>query len=397
MLFGLAFDNQLKQQPPKIYPNIPLYNGYISREILSLLHRYQYQPVRPTPGIMLLYQVINSLPIQEMMKTKDQYKRFLLLEEHGVKEAGRILDPAFQNESGVKPSFCGTENHPCPTQFVLPTTCKDPLVDLPMGREWQAWKLMKPFRIGMIDTQSLSFHAYLDVLLYRKTLPKFAVYTLNIPMLTLMYTVYLDSINNEVKDDTLVQFLHTSVVYPSLLADNANLWLRGCYLRVLKAHLQTDQHVMERGFEDAIWEQANNGRIGSEYPMYIEEITKLTDLFIRRNIYPDVYLSSCLLLNDINVLQYFKSYQQMNEVPYLRQYNWIEYLRDSDWIEFFTLVLSYNKHWTEYSYFKSYLNRCLRLFQESRSWTDCHNEYIQHYIQYHIHNQLNRINMEDVK
>lgn len=397
MLFGIAFDNQLHLEPPRLFPKINMYISYLTREILSMLNRYQYKAVQPTPGIMTLVQVLTSLPLDKLAQEKDQYKRFLILEENSIENAGRMLDAAYDHESGMKPNFCGIANHPCPLQYILPTTCKDPLVDMPMGREWQAWKAMRPFRIGAVETNQISFHAYLDVLLYQQKAPTFCVYTLNIPMLALMYSVYLDSINHDVKDDTLIQFLHTYVVYPALLSDNVNLWLLGRYLFSLKQQLGINLHIPTGKFEDAIWEQANNGRIGSEYPLFMDEVQKLTSLLITRNIYPEVYLSSCLLENNVSVLSYFKNYQEMNEVPNLRQYNWIEYLRDSDWIEFFTLVLSYNKQWTQYGYFKSYLNRCLRLFQESHSWNECENEYIRNYIQYHIQTLLSIIDSKEIK
>ena len=117
---------------------------------------------------------------------------------------------------------------------------------------------------------------------------------------------------------------------------------------------------------------------------------------MNRSIYPEVYLSSCLLLNNVNVIAYLKQFQRMNDVARLRQYNWIEYLRDSDWIEFFVLALTYNKQWNQFQYFKSYLNRCLRLFQESNSASDSGSDYIANYIHYHIQTQLKRINMENV-
>lgn len=396
MLFDLAFDPQLKLQPPKLYPNINTYLGYLEREMLSMLHRYQNYPCRRTPGIMVLEQVLTSLPIEDMLKEKDQYKRYILLHESNPSVATRILDPAYNKQSGVKPSFCGTENDPSPNQYVLPVRCVDPLVDMPVGREWQAWKLMKPFRIGVINTDQLSFFAYLDILFYQRSTPKFAVYTLNAEMLAMMYVSYLESLKGQSIKDPLSQFLHSYVVYPSLLRDNVNLWIRNRYLAVLRAHVDSDQPIRDGIFEDAIWMQANNGRIGTDYLLFIQEVTRLTQLLMHRDIYPDVYLSSCLLLNNVNVIEYFKQFQRMNEVPRLRQYNWIEYLRDSDWIDFFTLVLTYNKQWTQFGYFKSYLNRSLRLFQESNSWSDCGSEFISRYIQTHITNQIKRINMEEI-
>ena len=396
MLFDLAFDPQLKLQPPKIFPNISTYLGYLERETLSMIHRYQDYPCRHTPGIMVLEQVLTSLPIDDMVKEKDQYKRYMLLRESDPSVAIRDLDPAYNKQSGLKPSFCGTENEAAPNQYVLPTVCVDPLVDMPLGREWQAWKLMKPFRIGAIHTDQLSFFAYLDILFYQRSTPKFTVYTLNLEMLAMMYASYLESVKDSQTKDPISQFLHSYVVYPSLLRDNVNLWIRNRYQAVLRAHVDSDQPVRDSVFEDAIWMQANNGRIGTDYLLFIQELTRLTELLMHRNIYPDVYLSSCLLLNGVNVIDYFKHYQRMNDTPRLRQYNWIEYLRDSDWIDFFTLVLTYNKQWTQFSYFKSYLNRSLRLFQESHSWGDCGSDFISQYIQSHITNQIKRIDMERV-
>lgn len=396
MLFDIAFDNQLKQEPPKIYPNISMYLGYLERETLSMIHQYQNYPPRRTPGIMILEQLLTNLPISDLLKEKDQYKRYLLLQEADVAHASRVVDPAFTKQSGVKPSFCGTENEATPYQYILPVQCVDPLVDMPMGRDWMAWKMMKPFRVGMIKTDQLSFFAYLDILFYQRQPPKIAVYTLNIEMLALMYVSYLESVKSNPPKDPLGQFLHSYVVYPALLRDNVNLWLRNRYLAVLEAHVNSDHPVREGVFEDAIWMQANNGRIGTDYLLFIHEVTRLTQLLMNRSIYPEVYLSSCLLLNNVNVIAYLKQFQRMNDVARLRQYNWIEYLRDSDWIEFFVLALTYNKQWNQFQYFKSYLNRCLRLFQESNSASDSGSDYIANYIHYHIQTQLKRINMENV-
>ena len=398
MLFDIAFNSQLKPAPPRILPNLNLYINSLGREVLYNLHKYSVAPARPNRSDILLVSILGSLPIDDMMKIKDPYKRYSLLTSKVIEDATRSFNPAYLKDSRINLNFCCTPDDESGIEYLLPVKCKNGKSDLPLGLGWNAWKRMRPFRIGMIDTHQLSLYAYLDKLIYTTPHPPLiTVYCLNTPMFAMQYCAYLDSLSKiKSSTDDVYSYLHQYVLFPALINDNTNLWLRNQYWERLVALLNHEGGLIHTPFEDNMWKAVPDGRLGAQYPQFLQNVDDLTTMFIKKTIYPDVYLSSCLLLSQVPMLTYFRSFLQFNDVPQLRQYSWIEYLRDWQWIDFLTLALSWNKQWVLYTYFKSYFNRCLRLFQESHPWTDCENHIVETFIANKVKEQLKLVDQKDV-
>lgn len=372
MLFDLAFSQYLKPTSPKYLVKMSGYLQTLNQEVLYNQHRYQNSPGIETPGVMMLEYLLNTLPIQEMVDTPDQFKRYSTYLEPDLSHLGRAID-TIQTHDVNTTSFLDVSARGC-KEYIVPVLCDNPLSDMPVGLDWNAWKRMRPFRVAVMQSKELTFHSYQDVLKFRHDQPPLAIFTVNIPMLAMMYSVYLNTLN-PVPEMTLPDFLHRYVVFPALLEDSVNLWVRDQYMECLMRTITT-----RSSHQDIAWVTANNGRIGSQYPQFVEDVYNLITLGQNMSTPPNTVLSSMLLLHGTSVLDYYADFRRLNQVPQLRQYRWMDYLLQDRWLDLIIRVVCLNKHWSQFSRFVPYLKREIALFNESHPWTDCPDAYTKAYI-----------------
>ncbi|MBR2124274.1 MAG: hypothetical protein IJ934_03730 [Acetobacter sp.] len=226
MLFQRAFQNYLKPMPPKIYPRLGAYLRFLEREVFSTLERYKNSSPLEHSGMMMLEYVLTMLPIEDMRKERDQSRRYRTFIEPALNTLGRSFD-SIQNHATKAVSFL--DSCYSAKEYMVSVTCEKPLTQMPIGKGWQAWKEMRPFRLVVCTSHELSFQTYQDKIKFGEDQPDLMVYTLNVPMLAMMYTEYLNALGS-IPPDALPCFLHRYVVFPSLLRDNVTLWVRNQYL-----------------------------------------------------------------------------------------------------------------------------------------------------------------------
>ena len=373
MLFRRAFQNYLKPMPPKIYPRLDAYLRFLNREILSTIERYQNAPPMQNPGMMTLEYILNQLPIEEMRKEKDQTKRYRKFIEPTLDTLGRSFD-CVQTHKAKAVSFL--ESGYSAKEYMVSVRCENPFTQMPIGKGWQEWKEMKPFRLVFCNSRELTFQTYQDKIKFGKDQPSLMVYTLNAPMLAMMYTEYLNTLS-AIPTGTLLSFLHHYIIFPSLLRDNVTLWLRDRYLFCIEGTIPNNN----KGFEDAIWKTAYDGRVGAQYPQFIEDIYALIKLGMQGNVYPNVLLSSFLLLENISVLDYFDHFRKSTQLPSLRQYSWIEYLIFSRWMALIAMTVHICPNAPDVSTFRNDFLRELSSYVDAHPWTDCTDQMTRHYIE----------------
>lgn len=371
-MFNLALEPYLKSVPPKYMIKMSGYLQTLNQEVLYNLHRYQSFYGTENTGMMMLEYLLNTLPIPEMCSEPDQFKRYNTYLKPILQDLGRNIDPV-QHRTGDYGSFLGPAARDC-KQYIIPVQSESPLVYMPIGLSWPAWQRFRPFRVAVMQSKELTFHSYEDALLFRKDQPQLAVFTLDIAALAMMYSVYLNTLDT-VPDSVLPNFLHRYVVFPALLEDSVNLWIRDQYIECLSRSINP-----ESSHSDTAWVTANNGRIGSQYPQFVADVYTLITLGQSMSITPNTILSSLLMLHGVSITDGYAAFRRMNQVPQLRQYRWIDYLLQERWIDLVLRVVCLNKSWSEFRHTTAYLRRDIGLFRESHPWTDSPDSYTQAYI-----------------
>lgn len=361
-------------------------NGYIqtlSREVLYNMHRYTRGPYTENSGMLLLEHILGAADVETIRKEPDHYARYRKFLIPAKESLERIFDPTQQGLS-KNGSFVDS-SHKDTKQYFLPVSTDSIYSDLPFNGSWEAWKRVRPFHAASLLTNELTFHAYQDDLKYRNDPPAVAVFTIDVCALVLMYCSYLDAIEGTEADipTKVPVFLHQYVVYPNLQLDSVQLWIRNQYHECLTRSIST-----ESSHKDYVWVTANNGRIGSQYPQFVEDVYSLMGWCKEGSLLPNSFLESLHFLNGDTFLSLYKKVRQSLTVPALRQYRWSEYLIYERWLDFFIRVMLLNPQWSEFYGAATYLQRDLRLFSLTRPWVNITDTFTQTYIQTSINDKL---------
>ena len=365
--------------PPKYYSKITGYVQTLSQEYRYTLHRYARIPPEETLGVRMLMSFIQRFHTDEAMKLPSDFKRYRECVEPRLEGITHSFDPV---QTGIyhMPWFVNPASK-C-QELTFPVSSGSPYSDYPFSRGWDAWSKCRPFRLVSITTQELTFHAYLDLLTYRNDSPSRAVFTLDVGMLAMMYWSYLDSGGSE----PLAHFLHHYVVYPALLEDNIQLWIRDRYMETFTKKLVTDQT-----HKDYVWLTANNGRIGSQFPQFMEDAHRLTDLTRGGEISANTFLCSATLMGGISLRDTFMHLAQTVQFPSLRQYRWCSYLAYEQWYDLLIQLICLNPQWKDFSYTAQYLLRDFKLLTESRPWDQINNVGLKTYLQSSLEDKVSRL------
>lgn len=387
-MFKRILSPLLKDGQHRSLPRLKGYLDSLTVQETHVLNQYQVGPYSETLSIELLERIIGMAQIESLLSMGDNFSQYT----HGIlpvlEEMNALFDPP-QN-TGKVTDFIAQKGSQFCKEYMFPTSTGDVFNDLPFGKGWDDWISVKPLTIRLLPTSELTFYALGEKLQYRHDLPTIALFTLDCTALVMKYLSYLNAKNINVFRDneksTLPQWLHQYVVYPTLIKDSVSLWMTGQYQRQLLAATP-----VTGSFQDYAWVSATAGRIGSQYPQAIQDITYLISQLESGSVTPNTFISSLYLPDNTSVINESNRLSKSSISSYT-QYRWGEYLSLTPLLDIILSALTLYPYKTENQNSIITIKRELRLFQMAHPWSSLPDKILKDYIVTSLEKQMSLLN-----
>lgn len=349
----------------------PIYMGKLEQYVTTLTtrriqivgQRYSQTPGRESRGVVLLR---HALAFAEPQSIRERWSNDIDRIASGllpiVDDIERLFDPV--TTGTLREEVFIARRAGLTTEVLIPARSDDPLQRLPIGKGWAAWQYVKPIRIIDIQSNELTFNAYMDQIVFKHDQPPMAVFAIDVVALVMQYVKYLD-LYNGAPPDTVQEYLHKYVLSDSLLEDLQNLWLRNRYLHMLK-----NPDVKITGNDDitASIYHGIYGYIGTQYTQAMEEVQRMIKRYQHGTTVPDRVLAS-FVVSDGKLPAYVQQMRAATSIPNTRQHYWVELLRDLTWLHFVYHTYSLNTDFVGYTSFMRQFKRDVGLLMNTRFWT----------------------------
>ena len=288
--------------------------------LIELNNKFVHDPI-PSSGLDYINSMLIRVDMDYLLKFKNDIERYGKIEKMMSTNSFSdfIYKDAVQESGFVKPTFYDT------IEYYIPITDIDSITTFPMGSDnINDWMAMRPFRMIENQTTELSMDNLATRFKYSKNQPFSTVFTLNVPLLLLLYTKYcLLEQDKEGESINRYPFIYTSCVRP-LLYDSCRAWMMTIYSAMVTNTLLTNDPL--DGIEYIINNRGSYARVGIK-----KALVEIKDLLIKCRtgaISPDV------ILNSISIRY---GYSLADEIPYIRdnnfvkgglQYYWLTFLKD---------------------------------------------------------------------
>lgn len=291
----------------------------------SITSRYFINRGSQSKGSVLLQHLLeNAFVFEKVLLEKDLFARYLNVIQPMVPTISRIIDPVANHIIRTTDYFIKDNGVSNKEEYFIPVTVKNSELRIPYTLDWNVWKNIRPFRLMNVTNPVLTYNIQTDMLIYKRP-PRVSVFTVDIGLLVMQYSVYLDNFQLTPNTVDIVDYLHKYVIFPCLSQDPLNIWLLQNYISVMDTI-----RLVQNGDVDFQYAVANQGRLGSQFIVFYEELEKyVTDL--KNGNTKGSTLFKGLPLQNTDAQDYFIYLKNNVELPNLSQYNSCEYMVYETW------------------------------------------------------------------
>ena len=297
--------------------------------LIELNNKFVNDPI-PSSGLDYINSMLIRVDMDYLLRFKNDIERYGKIEKMMATNSFSdfIYKDAVHESGFIKPTLYGT------IEYYIPINDVDAITTFPMGSNNIAdWMTMRPFRMIENKSMELSMDNLATRFKYNKYQPFSTLFTLNVPLLLLLYTKYcILEQDREGESINRYPFIYTTCVRP-LLYDSYRAWMMSIYSAMVTNTL-LDNDPLD-GVEYLISNRGSFARAGIKKAL--EEINDLLIKCRTGSISPDV------ILNSLGVRY---GYSLSDEIAYIRdnnfvkgglQYYWLTFLKDFDLLN---LILS---------------------------------------------------------
>lgn len=169
--------------------------------------RFIRAPFVYTNGTNLLIHLLNGVNLAEYKNLSD-IERYLKLENYAMRVRNKF-DPVYAQHS----LFGHFVEHRDVPEYILNCTYDSPLLNLPMGKEWDYWQQYRPMLILWHDSNELNLELWRYKIPFPTLKPTHVFYSLNVPLLIMRYIKYTEYCEEHGVVPTPEEYLHDHVIY----------------------------------------------------------------------------------------------------------------------------------------------------------------------------------------
>ena len=171
-------------------------------------------------GMNLLIHLLNDGMTPEVIDAKSDVDAYLKCEAF-ARTCRNQYDPVYAQRH-LLGYFVENRNVP---EYILNCTCKSPMKRLPLDLAWGSdWEQLKPFRILWHDSKELNLDLWRMKIPFAQKQPTRMFYSLDLPMLLMMYRKYSQYYREQNQPYRPEEFLQNYVAY-SWFDDLIRIWL----------------------------------------------------------------------------------------------------------------------------------------------------------------------------
>lgn len=325
-MFNDIFTELATTRTPRILVHTDQYIKTLRAQVESAISRSKNGSGLDHPGVGMLVNLIDTANMSIICSDPDLTSRATSKIDPILTSLEKVFDPTYK-DSATFGKFIQTLD---PRASVLmPARC-----DLLMkiftsdlkNEDWDVWKRVSPLRLIDHDSDELSFHTYTDVLRFRTDVPTFAFMTLDVRLLLMQYSVFLNTVKGADRVMTR-DYLHRYVIAPKLMLDSVNIWLEKRYGEIINDPDTDISHT-----QDYTWLTANFGHMGLRYTEGMTDVVTMVGEVYKGNLSTPRFMGSLPLLTR-SVSSYAVYNRENVGFPDLRQYKWAALLRDFRFLE----------------------------------------------------------------
>ena len=172
-----------------------------------------------TNGTNLLINILNGIDIEGYKKIDSDIKRYNLLENYATQIRNKF-DPVYSQKS-LNGYFVEDRNVP---EYILNCQCSSPLLNLPVGKDWEYWQSYKPMRILWHDSKELNMELWRYKIPFTYLTPSRMFYSLDVPLMLMRYIKYCEYCDDHGIKATPEDYIQDHIVY-SWFDDLIRIWL----------------------------------------------------------------------------------------------------------------------------------------------------------------------------
>ena len=159
-------------------------------------------------GTNLLIHILNGIDLDKYKSMDSDIARYNNLEVYTAQIRNKF-DPVYAQRS-LAGHF--VENRDVP-EYILNCQCASPLLNLPIGRDWESWQGYKPMRIIWHDSRELNLELWRYKIPFYYLKPTRMFYSLDVPLLMMRYIKYCEYCDDHGVPATPEDYIQDHVVY----------------------------------------------------------------------------------------------------------------------------------------------------------------------------------------
>lgn len=277
-------------------------------------------------GLILLQNLLNNAFInEEILPEKNLQRRYFNCIEPVVPAIQRIIDPVYNHTVRKLDYFVKSNESIHKEEYFLPVSVRNPYRMIPFTRDWNIWKKARPLRLMNVSSSAITYNIQNDWLQY-KTAPKISVFTVDIALLIMQFSVYVETHDVDISMMDTPTYLHQNVIFPCLSRDPLNLWLLRNYLDIMDNISEVNDP--NRDYQDTTILQ---GRLGSRYSTFYDEMSKYMKELKAGNTRIDTLFNTLPFQNNITAFKLFQHLHNNVTFPNLIQYKPLDFLTYQLW------------------------------------------------------------------
>ena len=367
---------------PRSLPHLSNYIDTLNVKRGIITDRYTDAVGYESPIVVLLRKILADADIPALLQRDSDFACYFDVLIYTDPDLNSIFDAV---TTGLTFTNTVIRNNPAHTEeFLIPVQCQDPPTDLPFDLGWDAWREVKPIRLVDIDSLELTFQTYQDQIVYTKTYPSRAVFTIDVVALVLQYINFLRTVTPMLDQP---EYLHRYVLI-HLLQDLEDIWLGNIYDAVMKTPIVL--HDRLHLDLNALFGDQYYGFVGSEFPIALREVLTLVDACRAGVVNPSVLLKSLRLSSSL-IPHYLRQLLQTTQISQRRQNAWTDYLKEIRWLSLIYDAYQLQPSFVGTKNLHTALKRDIPILYATRIWSNCHNTKIQHFIESDMKRLLNLV------
>ena len=294
---------------PKILPNWDKAVVTISLRTEIMKTRFLGTGFVYNNGMNMLKHILSVAVNQDMLDMRSDYERYVARVDPIVDSFRGMYDPVY-NARQMKNLFTLDPTIP---EFIMNVSMEKPLTSLPMDKPWEYWKELTPVHVIYHDSKELVSEIYRFAVQFKYQRPSCVIYSIDLPMLIMMYAKYLDYTRSVGIESSVEEFLQDHIVV-KWFDDLRRIWLTHILQDVASSQFdyktyRTDEFVVQRSILKTIAEDL--------YRFLEDAKRKAIGIgdFCRTKWFGETSLYYWLEEMKLNI-----------QLPSLRQYKWLEFI-----------------------------------------------------------------------